>query len=154
MSRLLIRLLGPLLLMTALISQADQRIIELKDGSRIQASIILLSNGVYTIRSDALGQIKLDESQVEAIYSAGSSNKPAAPTDLSLENIQSTILGDQSLMGSILNLQDDPDVRAVLNDPEVMNAVRRMDLELLRNHPKIKRLMNNSKVKEIQYKVN
>lgn len=57
-------------------------------------------------------------------------------------------------MNSIRALQNDPDMQAILADPEIMQAVQSFDLTALRNNPKIIKLMQNSKIQSIQGKVN
>ena len=61
---------------------------------------------------------------------------------------------DQGVMSMILQLQTDPDMQAVLSDPELMRAVQSFDLQTLRTHPKILKLMQNDKVQSIHNKVN
>jgi len=58
------------------------------------------------------------------------------------------------MMNSILELQSDPDMQAVLNAPELMQAVQSFDLETLQNNPKIQKLMSNSTIRDIQRDVN
>jgi len=45
-------------------------------------------------------------------------------------------------------------MQTVLSGPEVMSSVQRLDLEALGNNPKIKRLMNNARIRAIQSDVN
>jgi hypothetical protein len=68
--------------------------------------------------------------------------------------MQSSISSDPGMMTSILQLQNDPDMQAVLSDPELMRAIQSFDLQALQNNPKIQKLMRNSTVQNIQGKVN
>ena len=70
-----------------------------------------------------------------------------------MQSIQSSISSNAGLMTTILQLQNDPDLQAVLNDPELMMAIQEFDLEALQNNPKIQKLMLNPTVKSIQGKV-
>lgn len=137
------------LLGICVVGQADQRIIELSDGSRILGEVISLVNGSYTIRSSSLGIIKLAESQVKAI-SVPQHAENKAPSSAAVESIQSGLMNNASLMSTILELQNDPDMQAVLSDPDIINAVQRMDFDALRNNPKIIRLMDNTRVQQLQ----
>ena len=69
------------------------------------------------------------------------------------QSLQSSITGDPGMMASILALQNDPDMQAVLSDPELMRAIQSFDLEALQNNPKIQQLMNNSTVRKIHRNV-
>ena len=46
-------------------------------------------------------------------------------------------------MSSIMQMQDNPEMRAVLNDPELMQAIQRFDIEAIQNNPKFIRLMKS-----------
>jgi hypothetical protein len=53
------------------------------------------------------------------------------------------------LLATVLALQDDPDVLAVLADPEITKAMVAGDYAALQNNPKIVALMHNAKMREI-----
>lgn len=131
--------------------------IVLYDGSTIKGEVVSMQNGSYQVRTPSLGVINLPRSQVKSISSDG--GLPSSPVSndaqsSALQSLQATMVNDQGIMGSILELQNDPDMQAVLQDPEVMRAVQSFDLQTLANHPKIKKLMSNSTVRSIQGKVN
>ena len=132
--------------------------IVLQDGSRINGKILSMTGGSYQVQTDSMGVITIDKSKINSISQSGSqptmSNDAAMQAGQSaVQNLQTTIAGDQGLMTSILQLQSDPDMQAVLSDPELMRAVQSFDLQTLQNHPKIKKLMTNSRVQSIQQKV-
>ncbi len=171
MNRLMIyKLLVIVLACACSICVADQRWIELNDGSRIQGEVISMTNGKYRIRSESLGIVHLNENQVKSISLSGSSNPQSGISrsansrsansrsaitqqKAGVEAIQSSLINNTSIMESIMKLQNDPDMMAVLRDPEVMSAVQRLDFEALRNNPRFKRLLENSQVRQIQSKV-
>lgn len=133
------------------------RVIVLKDGSRIRGEIISVENGLYRIESDSMGTILLGGNQIQSILSGEESGYQPAEGSLSAEgslpqmqSIQSTIMSNPGIMSSILALQNDPQMQAVLADPEVMKAIQSFDLEALARNPRIKALMNNPSVKRIQ----
>ena len=133
------------------IQGAVAAVINLKDGSKIRGEIVSMNNGTYTVKTTSMGTIQLSDRQVESITQSESNQEaPASIGGDAVKSIQSSIVGNQSLMGSILKLQEDPAMRAVLADPEVMKAVQSMDFKTLSSHPKIKALMNSSEVKSIQ----
>jgi hypothetical protein len=61
-------LLVVILLITASSAPAaEMREIEMSDGSVVTGEVLSLSKGIYTIKSDSLGTIKIDESKVRVI---------------------------------------------------------------------------------------
>lgn len=136
-------------------AQADQRILVLDDGSRIRGDIVGMRGENWIVKTDSLGEIEVPSSRIRSMASpsapaAASSPAPAEQAaGASVNAIESTIAGDPGLMARIMSLQSDPQVQAVLTDPEVMDAVRRFDFEALRNHPKFRALMNDPEVQAI-----
>ena len=134
--------------------------IVLNDGSRIQGEVMSMSNGAYQVNTPSLGVISIPRAKVRSISAgssgdAGSSGSSLNPSGNSmLDSIQSSMVNNPGIMSNIMQLQHDPDMQAVLSDPEVMRAVQNLDFKTLSNHPKIKKLMQNSKVREISGKVN
>ncbi|MFT5927548.1 MAG: hypothetical protein ACI805_000663 [Candidatus Azotimanducaceae bacterium] len=64
------------------------------------------------------------------------------------------MLGNTNTVQQILQLQSDPDMQAVLPDPEVIALIQRIDFQGLATHPKIQKLMNNRKVQSISGVIN
>ena len=134
----------------------ELREIELKDGSIITGEVLSLSNGIYTIKSDSLGALRLEESTVRAIRSKSPSGGAASsPGGLGAEtgSLQKKMLSDQETMGLIQSLQNDPEFKKIVEDPEVMKAVNAGDITALMANPRFMKLLNNSTVQEIQKKV-
>ena len=133
--------------------------IVLSDGSAIQGKVLSMNNGVYQIQTDALGVVSLPQSKVNSI-SSGSAlpQSDEAPVDSqsasAIQSLQSSMASNPGIMSHISYLQNDPDMKAVLQDPEVMRAVQSFDLQALSNNPKIKKLMQNQKIQEIRNKIN
>ncbi len=138
-------------------SLADKELL-LKDGSRIRGEVLSMNNGVYEIRTQSMGTIKLGSQQIESIMPITNTSAVVSspPTDVAgmapsaLQSLQSSMTSNTAIMSSIMELQNDPQMQAVLADPEVMRAVQNFDLEALANNPKIRALMNNAKVRSIQ----
>jgi hypothetical protein len=78
-----------------------------------------------------------------------------APGDASLaggagnavENMQGALLADPASRDQVLSLGDDPQVKAILDDPATMRAVHAGDLGVLMNDPKIRALLQNPTVR-------
>lgn len=137
---------------------AELKVIELKDGSVITGEVLSLSGGIYTVRSDSLGLIKLEESKIRAIRSrspgnGGAAGGPAAAQGNDTQALQQKMMGDQEIMGMIRSLRDDPEFKRVMEDPGVMKAVKEGDVTALMANPQFMKLLNNPTLKEIEKKV-
>lgn len=130
-----------------------QRIV-LRDGSEIVAEVRSLEAGTYTLRSPSLGEIRIPQRSVERIErggGAGTASAPSAPgagaTDL--QGLQLQMLSDPAVVDSLVQLQASPEMQAILNDPEILQAVANGDLEALNNNPKMQKLMNDPAVRRL-----
>jgi hypothetical protein len=130
----------------------DLKQIELLDGSVITGEVLSMSNGVYTIRSDSVGTVRIDSAQIRAIRAP--SGGPVSQGDPALESrvqaLQQAMANDPESLGQILALQNDPDFQAALEDPDVLAALQAGDLQALLNHPKIRKLTGNPRLPELQ----
>jgi hypothetical protein len=134
----------------------ELREIELKDGSIITGEVVSLNNGIYTIKSDTLGTLKVEESKVRVIRPRSLSQGPGAAqnnTNSNVQTLQHRMMSDQEIMGMIQSLQNDPEFKKLLEDPEIMKAVNAGDVAALTANPKFMKLLDNPTVQEIQKKV-
>ena len=142
-----------LILSFGVVADGVDRVIVLKDGSRIRGEIISVENDLYRIESDSMGTILLGSNQIQSILSGeqpGSLSRTAEGSQSRMQLIQSNMMSNPGVMSSIMALQNDPEMQAVLADPEVMKAIQSFDLEALARNPKVKALMNNPELKRIQ----
>jgi hypothetical protein len=140
---------------------------ELDDGSVVVGEPLSLADGVYRIRTPALGEVTVDASRVRRMSRADDTGggaagawgaAPGAPTGADpaaavsaadIEGLQRRLIGDQGVMESIMALQQDPQLKAALADPELMGLVMSGNIEALRNHPAFGRLMNHEGIRAI-----
>ena len=133
--------------------------IELKDGSRIEGEIQSIEKGMYTILSPSIGTVNVAQSNIERIvYSgdvsnaAGSSGKsPARDEALTrdIQQLQASLAQDPTAVQSIMNLQSDPQIQAVLSDPAIAKAIQDGDYTSLLANPKIQALESNEKLQQL-----
>lgn len=152
-------------LFCSMVSASEIKEIELKDGSIITGEVISLTNGIYTVKSDILGTIKLEDTKVRNIREKTGFSTPAASPQPSLapqaqssatgeaQSLQQKMMSDKEIMGMILSLQNDPEFKTLLEDPKIMSAVNSGDVATLTADPRFMKLMNNPTVREIQNKV-
>ncbi len=130
----------------------DAREVLLKDGSVVRGEILGFDGDNYTLRSDSLGTVRIESSRIDSIRTPSSRNHRHSATSMSandISNIPQALLNDQDVMSLVQTLQNDPQVRAILNDPQLMQAISAGDLDALMNDPKMQALMSNPTVKEI-----
>jgi len=138
------------------VAAGESKVIELNDGTVIVGTVQSLSKGVYTIQSDSLGTTRIEASKIRAIHdkSPGSGAGPGGGTSTGdVQSLQNKMLSDKAILGLIQTLQDDPDFKKVLEDPEIMKAVNAGDVDALAANPRFMKLLNNATVKEIEGKV-
>jgi len=133
--------------------------IELKDGSRIEGEIRSIDNGVYTVVSPSLGTLHVAESNIARIDYAtdasgapeSSGKQPAQDPALTgeIQNLQTSLAQDPATMRSIMSLQSDPQIQAVLSDPAIVKAIQDGDYTSLLANPKIQALDNNEHLKQL-----
>ena len=129
----------------------EVREIELTDGSVITGEVLSLSSGVYTIKSNSLGTIKVEEAKIRAIRAKSPDAGPGASSDV--KALQGKMMSNAEIMNLIQSLQNDPEFKKVLEDPEIMKAVNAGDVASLTSNPKFLKLLDNPAVQEIQRKV-
>lgn len=137
--------------------------IELKDGSRIQGEILGIDNGVYTVRSPSIGTVHVAQSNIarivygdDASNGATSSGKSSARDDTLTRNIQqlqTQLAQDPAAMRSIMSLQSDPQIQAILNDPAIVKAIQEGDYMSLLGNAKIQALENDERLQQLLQQV-
>lgn len=137
---------------------ADTQVITLKDGSQIKGELVSVGGGVYTVQTAALGNVKVDASQVVNI--ANGAVAPAAnpyasqpPSDNGLnqriQTVQSKLMSDPNMMAQVQQMTQDPELMQLLSDPSLTQAVLSHDVNAIQNNPKAQELMNNPKMKAL-----
>lgn len=133
--------------------------IELKDGSRIEGEIQSIDSGVYTVLSPSIGTVHVAQSNiVRIVYSsdvsnaADSSGKSTAHDDAlpaDIQQLQTRLAQDPAAMQSIMSLQSDPQIQAILSDPAIVKAIQEGDYTSLLGNAKIRALENNEHLKQL-----
>lgn len=149
--------------------------ITLNDGTTIYGKVVGMSDGVYTIRTDTMGDIKVNSDNVVEISSntapknqsninilegneRGSKNNYSknnnSQNDYSAQQkdanakVQSMMM-NEDFMDNLMQLNETSEMQSILNDPEVMEAIQNGDYDFLMNNSKMNDLMNSSGIQEI-----
>ena len=142
---------------------AEVREIQLHDGSIITGEIVSFHGGVYTVRSESLGSIDIEESKINTIRMSSShtaadeharSGREGNKTREQIQDMKTHMMEDADIMEIIQSLQNDPDVQKLLSDPEAMKAIQSGDLAAILSNPAIKKLLEKPEVQEIKNKMN
>lgn len=132
-------------------------IIELNDGSVISGEVISFDGHVWTIQSGAMGVLRVDSAKVVNIRSKHATSQVPAGEDAAgnpvtggdIQAMQHELMADEQAMNMIFSLHDDPDIQAILSDPEIMKAVNAGDVSALLASPKFMKIMENTHIREI-----
>jgi len=152
------------LLLTSHVFAGDTATIYLNDGSILSGEIISINNGVYSIQTESMGLININKSKISSInfesqyrISPSDSEKTGVTGNSAIieqtADLSKTLMADEKIMEMIMGLQNNPDFKAVLNDPEMMNAINTGNIEVILSNPKFQKLMNNSEVKSISHQL-
>lgn len=145
-----------LFLVTAFLSQiaiAEVREIELKDGSVITGTVRSFDGETYVIDSDSLGTMSLPSAKIKAIRSAAGYRAAQSISPNDLMGIQQQLLNNPDTMELIKALQNDPQIQAILQDPQLLQSITAGDVQALMNNAKFKALIDHPKIQEISNKV-
>jgi hypothetical protein len=132
-------------------AKADTREIELNDGSVIAGEIISLSDGIYTVRSASLGTLRIEASRIRVIRAPGATT--SQNNNSQVDSLRNEMLSDAEIMNAIRTLQNDPDVQKILQDPEIMKAIRIGDIGALMRNPKFMKLLDKQSIRDINNKL-
>lgn len=138
----------------------ELREIELNDGSVIYGEIVSSEGGIYTLKSSALGTVKIEESKIRVIRFKPSvkakgkqTDSAQTPTEAQVQALQQLMVGDKEIITMILSLLNDPEVQKILEDPSIIKALNSGDMEALISNPKFMKLLDNRAVKDISKKI-
>lgn len=148
--------------------------ITLNDGTTIYGKVVGMNDGVYIIRTETMGEIKVNSDNVVEISNDGSksnsnsrqmnildgSSRRSGQNNSSSGNnyaqqqqdantrVQSMMMNEHFLE-NIMQLGSSPEMQNILNDEEIMNAISSGDYDFLMNSSKMNDLMNSSGIQDI-----
>jgi hypothetical protein len=156
-------MMSALILVAVLISDVNAGEIgevELIDGSVICGEIVSSEGGIYTLKSDTISTVKVEKSKIRAIRFKPSCEPNAKKRDTmpnssgaQIHLLQQLIMGDQEILQMILSLLNDPDIQGIVEDPSIIEAVNRGDIEALSSNPKFMKLLDNPAIQELTKKL-
>lgn len=151
-----------LLMMNAVVYGEQVSRIELNDGSVINGQIVSYINGVYTINTDTLGEIKIEAAKISKVETASESslNMPVGSTsqtsDFSksqIDDYRQTLMNNPENASIVTGLATDPEIQDLAKDPQVMEAAKKGDIQALMKNEKFMDAVNSPKIKEAIKKI-
>ncbi len=140
-------------------AQTEQQTITLMDGSVIKGQIVGASGSDFVIKTSNLGTISIPQSQVSEIsrQSSGAQqgNQPAVSANAmassqQMQQMQSMLMSNPKIMETVQELLTDPEVVALLEDPEVSKAVQNgADPTSLMSNPAFMKIMSHPKIQAV-----
>jgi len=123
--------------------------IQLTDGSVINGEIISLSEGIYTINTPSLGQIKLEGTKVSKIETGNSAISQAENlTQSKVESYGKTLMEDPKNAAIVTELAADHQFQELAKDPQIKEAAKAGDIQAMMKSEKFKAILENPKLKE------
>ncbi|MFP4347560.1 MAG: hypothetical protein ACLFQY_04695 [Desulfococcaceae bacterium] len=152
---------GVLLILGGFASAGQMREVVLSDGSVLLAEVVSYKEGVYTLRSDTMGELEVQDSAIRTIREPGAAAAPGtlshqadrAPTQEDVESMKQSVLSNPGLLGMVFSLRNDPAIQEIIQDPEIMALVMSGDVESLESNQKFMKLMENPKIQAIVEKM-
>lgn len=146
------------------------QIITLSDGTVIKGRIMNMEDNVFSVQTQHMGRLQISAEDIQKIENVQSPLPPKAVSPQQNTNLSLPSLSPSLSSNQILELKDqllsDPntlaDIQALINDPEIMNAllnqdfiqaVYTMDPETIQNNPQTQQLLQNPKLQELMKKI-
>ncbi len=86
-------------------------------------------------------------------FAAGEADSGPSSVSPRVNDLQEQMLSDEGIMALIKTLQDDPDMRALLADPKMLEAVQAGDVGALLSDPRIMKLLDKPQVRQIEKRI-
>jgi hypothetical protein len=141
----------------------------LKDGSVIRGELISFDKGMYTVKSENLGQLLLSENNVVSVVNeslvpvvqaapqaAVAPQAAAAGTggfSSQVSAMQNQIMSNPQTMQAIQLMAEDPEIMSLISDPafvqQLTAALSGNNIEGVASDPRIQKLMANPKMQAL-----
>jgi len=130
-----------------------ETVVVLRSGEVIRG-VVVREGPAYKVRSEILGNLEVQAADVISVHEA------TAPAE-ELKKRQEELMSDPDTMSSIQDLAQDKEIVALVMDPDMLDAIKRHDIEALQKnpkfiefakHPEIQKLVQESMAKQTEQK--
>jgi hypothetical protein len=106
--------------------------IELVDGSFISGEVVSFADGVYTINTEAFGELRVGADKIAKIDLVGSS-APGALTPSQAQAFKTKIMANPQSAAIATRLATDPRIQELARDPKILEAAQSGNIQDLMN---------------------
>ena len=107
-----------------------------------------------------MGTVTVDEDKIRVIRINHGPSPESAPAKLpvqsspkDIQDLQKSIMENETIMQKVLSLQNDPRMQEILQDPEILEALNSGNFTALLSNPKFLELLNSTEIQEIQKEI-
>jgi len=146
------------------------QVIKLKDGSTIKGRLVDVNNGKYSIETSTMGLVEIPAAEVASISSAAGENAPwpgqGAETlppvnqgpsgsipPQQIQSLQQRLMADPEIKADIQALSEDPEIRQLLGNQDLLDAVFSMDPARMQNDPDFQKILNHPRIQRLIEKI-
>jgi len=144
-------LLAALLAATAL-AQGEEKVVRLRDGTVLRGTLVSSADGVFRVKTRALGQVQVDPGEILSIEGPAGTSAGAVRAGR-MQELKSEMLGDPEVMASIQDLARNEEIAAIMEDEGLQAAIMSLDLDYLRRDEKFRAFTQHPDVQAIVQKV-
>ena len=138
-------------------SAENLKTITLTDGTILKGKLLSFQNGIYTVETTRLGQVRIKDADIASIASGSTAPSAAAISSPQnpgqIQTIQSQLLSDPEIIQDLQTIAQDPQMIELFSDKDFMSAVLSNDPEKIKQHPNSQVMMQNSKFQELLQKI-
>lgn len=126
---------------------AGESRVELTDNSVIKGEVTALADGVYTIKSETLGEIKIPAEKILRIEPAEATS--ALPSQTQMDAYKAKIMNNPEVVGMISHLAAEPQIKEIVADPQIQSSAKSGDIQDVLKSKKFTDFVNNPEVQKI-----
>lgn len=156
------------------VQAGSYKYITLTDGSVIRGKVLSMINGRYTIMTQHLGKIQLDDTKIASINAQKTSvqavprqttrtpqayqkSNTASPQKAQMKDqvqaLQGQILSDPKMMNDIGGLLNNPKLMSIISDQRVMDDLMSYDPARIEANPNIQKLMRDPEMQKLMKQI-
>lgn len=151
-------------------AETKAKLIHLRDGSSLTGNVISLDRGVYTVKTENLGTMRVRQEDIVSISNPGFAPKeaqtaePLVPGQMAphltksnlgyqVQTLQSSIMSDPELVKDIQVLMSDPEIVQIIQDEAFMQKIMTLDMDTIESDPRYRDLMYNPRMRRFIQKL-
>ena len=130
--------------------------IELADGSVVNGEVVSFIDGIYTIKTGTIGEIKVEAAKISKIESANlpALNPPIGSTQANnltpsqIDKYKQEVMSKPGNMAIVTGLATNPAIQDMVKDPQIADAAKSGDIQSLLKNPKFMDMVNDPQFQE------